>query len=222
MRKDVLVKREFESNESAANVAEDSSGLCENYSHTGAKYFASPLSNRREDEYGGSLENRLRLPLAVFRAVRDAAGSGIAVGVRLSASDWVEGGWDVAQSIELCRQLEAMNCAFLDVSSGGLSHLQKIPVGPGYQVHFAERIKREVRIPVVAVGMITGAQQAEQIVAEGKADMVAVARAMLNDPRWPWRLAAELGGTVKAPHQFWRCLPSGSPPISGEIKVGQR
>jgi 2,4-dienoyl-CoA reductase-like NADH-dependent reductase (Old Yellow Enzyme family) len=184
--------------------------------------FLSPLSNRRDDEYGGSLENRMRLPLEVFKAVREAAGPDIAVGVRVSATDWVEGGWDVTQTIALCKRLDSIGCAFIDVSSGGLSHLQKIQAGPGYQVPFAEAIKKEIRIPVVAVGMITQPQQAEDIVAAGKADVVAIARGFLNDPRWPWRAAAELTGTVTAPRQFWRCLPPGAAPIFGEIRIGQR
>ena len=184
--------------------------------------FLSPIANQREDEYGGSLENRMRLPLAVLAAVRDVAGPDIAVGVRLSGTDWVEGGWDIEQSAQLCKHLEAAGCAFLDISSGGISPAQKIPLGPGYQVHLAQRIKSEVAIPVITVGLITDPHQAEQIIAERQADMVALARGMLNDPRWPWRAAVDLGGTVRAPHQFWRCLPHGTPPIFGDIRIGQR
>ena len=184
--------------------------------------FLSPVANQREDDYGGSLENRMRLPLAVLAAVREVAGPDIAVGVRLSGTDWVEGGWDIEQSVQLCKQLEAAGCAFLDMSSGGISPAQKIPLGPGYQVHLAQRIKREVAIPVITVGLITDPQQAETIIAEHQADMVALARGMLNDPRWPWRAAIALGGTVQAPKQFWRCLPHGTPPIFGDIKIGQR
>ncbi len=184
--------------------------------------FLSPLANRRSDAYGGSLENRMRFPLEVFERVFAAAGSSMAVGVRISATDWVEGGWDVAQSITLCQKLESMGCAFLDVSTAGVSDLQKIPVGPGYQVPFAEEIKREVSIPVISVGLITQPRQAEEIVSTGKADMVALARAMLNNPRWPWTAAAELGGTVIAPKQYWRCLPAGPGTIFGEIIYGQR
>jgi 2,4-dienoyl-CoA reductase-like NADH-dependent reductase (Old Yellow Enzyme family) len=183
--------------------------------------FLSPLANQRTDEWGGALENRVRLPLAVFSAVAAAAGPEIAVGARLSATDWVEGGWDIEQTVALARRLESLGCAFLDISSGGVSYQQKIPVGPGYQVHFAERIKREVRIPVVTVGMITEPAQAEAIVAQGRADLVAMARAFLREPRWPWRAATELGGTVSAPPQYWRCLPPG-PPIFGELRIGQR
>ncbi len=184
--------------------------------------FLSPLSNRREDAYGGSLENRMRLPLEVFRAVAEAAGPQIAVGVRLSATDWVEGGWDPAQTVALSRRLEQLGCAFLDISSGGVSYQQKIPLAPGYQVPFAAQVKREVAIPVVTVGLVTQAAQAEQIIAEGSADMVALARAFLHDPRWPWRAAAELGATVAAPRQLLRALPPGHAPIFGPVRIGQR
>ncbi|HWI82621.1 NADH:flavin oxidoreductase/NADH oxidase [Ramlibacter sp.] len=184
--------------------------------------FLSPLANRRDDGYGGALEHRMRLPLEVFEAVAEAAGPGLPVGVRLSATDWVEGGWDIAQTIELARRLEARGCAFVDISSGGVSPLQKIPLGPGYQVHLAAQVKREVGIPVVTVGLITDPAQAEQIVAQGQADVVALARGLLHDPRWPWRAAAELGGTVAAPKQLLRALPGGHPPIFGDVKIGQR
>ena len=184
--------------------------------------FMSPLANQRTDEYGGSFENRVRFPLEVLKAVLDAAGSDISVGVRLSATDWMEVGWDLAQTIELCKQMEALGCSFLDISSGGLSYLQKIPVKPGYQVPFAEQVKREVRIPVVSVGLITSGSQAEAIVSQGQADLVAVARGFLHDPRWPWRAAAEVGGTVGTPKQLLRCLPHGHQPIFGEVRIGQR
>lgn len=184
--------------------------------------FLSPIANHRTDSYGGSLENRMRLPLAVLAAVQAAAGPDIVVGARLSATDWVEGGWDIAESILFCQALEARGCAFIDVSSGGISPAQKIPVGPGYQVHLAAQIKAAVTMPVITVGLITDPAQAQGILDEGQADMVALARTFLNDPRWPWRAAAQLGGTVQAPQQFWRCLPHGSPPIFGETKVGQR
>jgi 2,4-dienoyl-CoA reductase-like NADH-dependent reductase (Old Yellow Enzyme family) len=184
--------------------------------------FLSPLSNRRDDAYGGSLENRMRLPLEVFQAVAAAAGADIAVGVRLSATDWVEGGWDVEQTIEVSRRLEALGCAFLDISSGGVSSQQKIPLGPGYQVPFAAQVKREVKIPVMTVGLITDPAEAEAIVAQDQADIVAMARGFLRDPRWPWRAAAELGGTVAPPPQLLRSLPPGHAPIFGEVRIGQR
>lgn len=184
--------------------------------------FLSPLSNRRNDEYGGSLENRIRLPLEICSAVMEAAGPGIAVGVRLSATDWAEGGWEITQTITLAKRLQALGCAFLDISSGGLSYLQNISLAPGYQVPFAEKIKREVGIPVISVGLITDPVQAESILAEGKADMVALARGFLRDPRWPWQAAVELGGTVAVPKQLLRSLPQGHEHIFGKIKIGQR
>ncbi len=184
--------------------------------------FMSPLSNQRTDEFGGSLENRLRLPLAVFSAVREAAGPGLPVGVRLSATDWADGGWDLEQTLVIAQRLSALGCSFLDISSGGASHQQKIPLGPGYQVPFAEQVKRMVGIPVVTVGLITEPRQAEDIVARGQADVVAMARGFLFDPRWPWRAAAELGGTVVPPRQLLRCLPQGHAPIFGEVRIGQR
>ena len=185
--------------------------------------FLSPISNQRSDAWGGTPENRMRLPLEVFDAVRDAAGPGLAVGVRLSATDWAEqGGWDLAQSIVLCRELQARGCDFLDISSGGVWHGQKIPLGPGYQVHLAEAIKREVDIPVVTVGLITQPRQAEDIVARGRADVVAMARGLLLDPRWPWRAAAELGGTVAVPPQLLRALPADHAPVFGDVRIGMR
>ena len=171
--------------------------------------FLSPLSNLRTDGYGGSLENRMRLTLRVFDGVRAAVPRATAVGARVSATDWVDGGWDLAQTIALAEALEARGCDFIDVSSGGLSPAQKIPIGPGYQVPFAEAIKKTVRMPVITVGLITEPQQAEQIVADGRADAVALARGMLYDPRWPWHAAAALGGSVSAPPQYARSMPAG-------------
>ena len=184
--------------------------------------FLSPLSNTRQDEYGGSLENRMRFALETFEVVRKAAGPDIAVGARLSATDWVEGGWDIDQSIELSKRLQSMGADFLDVSSGGVSPHQKITLGPGYQVPFAEKIKAEVHIPVMTVGLITEPQQAEDILKNGKADLVALARGMIADPRWPWRAAAALGGSVQGSPQYYRCLPSGYPSVFGSIKTSQR
>lgn len=184
--------------------------------------FLSPLSNQRTDAYGGSLENRMRLPLAIFDAVRKAAGPDIAVGARLSATDWAEGGWDLDQSIVFSRELQAHGADFIDVSSGGVAAHQKITIGPGYQVPFAEAIKKEVTIPVIAVGLITEPQQAEDILQQGKADIVALARAFVSDPRWPWRAAAALGGTIVGAPPYFRCLPHGSPPIFGDVKTNQR
>lgn len=169
--------------------------------------FLSPLSNRRSDEYGGSLENRMRFPLEVFDAVRTVLPADRPVTMRVSATDWIEGGWDVEQTVEFVRILEKRGCAAIHVSSGGLDPRQRIPVGPSYQVPLAREVKRAVNIPVVAVGLITDFEQAEAIVGTGDADMVALARGMLYDPRWPWHAAAVLGGKVKAPVQYLRSEP---------------
>jgi 2,4-dienoyl-CoA reductase-like NADH-dependent reductase (Old Yellow Enzyme family) len=169
--------------------------------------FLSPLSNQRTDEYGGSLENRMRFPLEVFDAVRAAFPAERAVTMRISGTDWVEGGWDVEQSIAFAQALEARGCAAIHVSSGGLDPRQQIPVGPSYQVPLARAIKQATTMPVVAVGLITDYEQAEAIVATGDADMIALARTVLYDPRWPWHAAAHLGARVKAAPQYLRSQP---------------
>ena len=169
--------------------------------------FLSPLSNQRTDQYGGALENRIRYPLEVFKAVRAAVPAGMAVGMRISATDWVEGGWDIEQSVVFARALEKLACDFIHVSSGGLSPQQKIPLGPNYQIGFAARIKQETGMPTIGVGLVTEPAQAEEILETGQADMVALARGMLFDPRWPWHAAAELGDHVTAPPQYLRSQP---------------
>jgi 2,4-dienoyl-CoA reductase-like NADH-dependent reductase (Old Yellow Enzyme family) len=169
--------------------------------------FLSPLSNQRSDEYGGSLENRMRFPLEVFDAVRDAFPPERAVSVRVSGTDWADGGWDVEQTIAFAQALEARGCTVIHVSSGGLTPAQKIPVGPGYQVPLAREVKRATSMAVVAVGLITEYEQAEAIVATGDADLIGLARAILYDPRWPWHAAAALGARVKAPPQYLRSQP---------------
>ena len=169
--------------------------------------FLSPLSNRRDDEFGGSLENRMRFPLEVFDAVRAAFSSERAVSVRVSATDWIDGGWDIAQTVEFAKRLEEHGCDAINVSSGGLSPAQQIPVGPSYQVPLARAVKNAVKMPVVAVGLITEPQQAEAIISTGDADMIALARSVLYDPRWPWHAAAELGAQVRAPKQYLRSQP---------------
>ena len=156
--------------------------------------FLSPLSNARTDEYGGTLENRMRFPLEIFDLVRAAFPSERPVGVRVSATDWVEGGWHLDDTIAFARALKTRGVDWMDVSTGGVSPLQKIEIGPGYQVRFAEAVKAATGIATMAVGLITEAQQAEDIIASGKADMVALARGMLYDPRWPWHAAAQVGG----------------------------
>jgi 2,4-dienoyl-CoA reductase-like NADH-dependent reductase (Old Yellow Enzyme family) len=169
--------------------------------------FLSPLSNRREDEYGGSVENRLRFPLEVFEAVREAFPAEKPVTVRVSATDWVDGGLAIEQTLAFAKKLEELGCDAIHVSSGGLHPAQKIPVGPSYQVPLARAVKAAVRMPVIAVGLITEPEQAEAIVATGDADMVALARAILYDPRWPWHAAAALGAQVRAPNQYLRSQP---------------
>jgi 2,4-dienoyl-CoA reductase-like NADH-dependent reductase (Old Yellow Enzyme family) len=161
--------------------------------------FLSPLANQRTDEYGGSLENRMRFPLEVFAAVRAVFPAERPVWIRVSASDWVPGGWDIADTAAFASALKARGCAAIHVSSGGISPRQEIKLGPGYQVPFAQRVKAEVGLPTIAVGLITEPEQAEAVVADGKADAVALARAMLYDPRWPWHAAAKLGARVWAP-----------------------
>ena len=175
--------------------------------------FLSPLSNRREDEYGGSLENRMRFPLEVFDAVRAAFPAGRPVSVRLSGTDWVPGGWDIEQTVAFSKALEARGCSAIHVSSGGLHPAQAIPVGPGYQVPLARAVKQAVAIPVVAVGMITDFDHAEAIVATGDADLVAIARGILYDPHWPWHAAAHLGASVAVPPQYLRSQPRQFPKL---------
>ena len=143
--------------------------------------FLSPLANRRSDRYGGSLENRMRFPLEMFSAVREVWPEAKPLGVRISASDWIEGGWDLPQSIEFAQRLKAAGCDWVDASSGGLAPEQKIAPGPGYQVPFAEAIRKETGIPTIAVGLITEPRQAEDIIAAGRADMVALARGLLYE-----------------------------------------
>jgi 2,4-dienoyl-CoA reductase-like NADH-dependent reductase (Old Yellow Enzyme family) len=184
--------------------------------------FLSPLSNRRDDEYGGSLENRMRFPLEIFQAIRAAVSPEMVVGMRVSATDWVEGGWDPEQTVALARELDKLGCQFIHVSSGGLSPQQQIALSPGYQIEFAARIRQEVKMPVIGVGLITEASHAEAILQDGQADMVALARAILYDPRWPWHAAAELGATVTAPPQYWRSQPRELKHLFGDTRLGQR
>jgi 2,4-dienoyl-CoA reductase-like NADH-dependent reductase (Old Yellow Enzyme family) len=169
--------------------------------------FLSPLSNRRDDRYGGSLENRMRLPLEVFDAVRAAFPADRPVTFRVSGTDWADGGWDIEQTVALAQMLEAHGCSAIHVSSGGLTPAQRIPVGPSFQVPLARAAKQATTIPVIAVGMITEFEQAEAILGTGDADLIAIARAALYDPRWPWHAAAHFGAKVKAPNQYLRSPP---------------
>jgi NADPH2 dehydrogenase len=184
--------------------------------------FLSPISNKRTDQYGGSLPNRMRYPLEVFDAIRAAVPAEMPVGIKISATDWVEGGFDLPQAIEFALELKQRGVDWIDVSSGGVSPLQKIPLSPGYQVPLAQGIKHATGVTTMAVGLITEPKQAEEIVASGKADMVALARGMLYDPRWGWHAAAELGGQVVAPPQYWRSQPSTQKALFGATTFGAR
>jgi 2,4-dienoyl-CoA reductase-like NADH-dependent reductase (Old Yellow Enzyme family) len=182
--------------------------------------FLSPIANQRTDAYGGSLENRMRFPLEVFAAVRTVFDG--PVGLRLSASDWVEGGWDVEQSKVFSKALKALGCDFLHVSSGGVSPKQKIALGPNYQVPFAKELRASGEMVTTAVGLITDPHQAEAVLQDGEADLVALARGFLYQPRWGWQAAAALGGTVEAHPTYWRCLPRDAQAAFGKVAVGGR
>ena len=173
--------------------------------------FMSPLSNKRTDEYGGSFENRIRLTLEVFQAIKNAVPHDYPIGMRISATDWMDGqdSWNVESSVGLSKALEQLGAVYIHVSSGGLHAKQKIKIGANYQVPFAEAVKKVVHIPVIAVGMITEAQQAENILKSEQADAIALARAMLYEPRWPWHAAAALGANIEIAPQYLRCQPHG-------------
>lgn len=173
--------------------------------------FLSPLSNLRTDAYGGAFENRIRFVLECAAAVRKALPDRCPLFVRVSATDWTEGGWDVEQSVALARRLKAQGVDLIDCTSGGNVEKAAIPVGPGYQVPFAARIRREAGIATAAVGMITRAEQAEQILQNGAADMVLLARELLRDPYWPLHAAQALGHAISWPAQYLRAAPRGAP-----------
>jgi 2,4-dienoyl-CoA reductase-like NADH-dependent reductase (Old Yellow Enzyme family) len=175
--------------------------------------FLSPLSNRRDDEYGGGLDNRMRFPLEVFDAVRATFPADRAVSMRVSGTDWADHGWDIDQTIAFAQALETRGCAAIHVSSGGLTPAQQIPVGPSYQVPLARAVKKATHMPVIAVGLITEFEQAEAIVGTGDADLIALARTILYSPRWPWHAAAHFGAHVKAPNQYLRSQPREYPDL---------
>ena len=170
--------------------------------------FLSPLSNQRTDAYGGSLENRMRFPLQVFKALRDSLPATIPLGLRLSATDWAPGGWDLDSSLILSNRVKALGAAYIHVSSGGLTPKQAMRPSPGYQVPFASAIKTETQLPTIAVGLIERADAAEAILVRGQADLIGVARAMIYNPRWPWQAAATLGAPMTIPGAAWRCIPA--------------
>jgi 2,4-dienoyl-CoA reductase-like NADH-dependent reductase (Old Yellow Enzyme family) len=182
--------------------------------------FLSPIANQRTDEFGGSFDNRIRYPLEIFAAMRKVY-SGV-LGIRISASDWVEGAWDVTQSAEFAKRIKALGCDFIHVSSGGVSPAQKIALGAGYQVPFARDIRHASSLPTIAVGLITDAHQAEAVLQAGEADLVALARAFLYEPRWGWHAAAALGGEVTAKENYWRCLPREVQAVFGKVSIGVR
>lgn len=169
--------------------------------------FLSPIANQRTDHYGGSFENRVRLTLEVTDAVRAVWPAELPLLVRISATDWADGGWNIDESVQLATQLRARGVDLIDCSSGGLAAHQQITVGPGYQVPFARRIRAEAGVPTAAVGLITEAAQAEQIVADGSADMVFLARELLRNPRWPLLAAHALGASIPWPSQYERARP---------------
>ncbi len=166
--------------------------------------FLSPIANRRDDEYGGSLENRMRFPLEAFNAMRAAWPDEKPMGVRISVTDWVEGGWNPDEAVVFAEELKRIGCDYVTASSGGVSERQKIELGEGYQVAFAHRIRAEAGVPSMAVGMIYDPRHAERIVADGEADMVALGRGLLFDPHWAIRAAAVLDVPAPSPPQYAR------------------
>ncbi|MDI2091759.1 NADH:flavin oxidoreductase/NADH oxidase [Commensalibacter oyaizuii] len=164
--------------------------------------FLSPLSNHRQDSYGGSLENRMRFALEIYKAVYDAVQ--IPVWVRISATDWVDKGWNLDEAIILCKALKALGCPAIHVSTAGLSPQQKIPAGPGFQVSFAHEIRKQAAIPTIAVGLISEPETAEAILASGQADAVAIGRSILANPHWPWVAAQRLNRKITTVPQYWR------------------
>ena len=184
--------------------------------------FLSPIANARTDAYGGSFERRIAFPLEVFDAVRAEWPAKRPLGVRLSCTDWVGGGWTLDESIEFARRLVARGCDWIDASSGGVSPAQKIPLGPGYQVPLSRAIRHATGACTMAVGLITTPAQAQEIVASGDADLVAMARGFLWDPRWVWHAAAVLGAPVVPPPQYLRSAPRDAASVFTGAKIGQR
>lgn len=170
--------------------------------------FLSPLTNKREDAYGGDLRGRMRFALEVFEAVRAGWPAHKPLGMRLSCTDWVKNGWSLDDSVVLANELKKLNCDYITASSGGSVPEQEITIGPGYQVPFAAEIRRKVGVKTAAVGLITEARQAEQILQDGDADIIALARGMIYNPRWPWHAAIELGEEPDFPVQYERAHPA--------------
>jgi 2,4-dienoyl-CoA reductase-like NADH-dependent reductase (Old Yellow Enzyme family) len=169
--------------------------------------FLSPLANKRTDKYGGSLQGRMRFAIEVYEAIRAVVPEWKPIGMRISSTDWADGGWTLDESIALAAELKKRGCDYITASSGGSVPEQQLKVGPGYQVPFAERIRCEAGIPTMAVGLITEPQQAEDIIANRQADLVALGRGMLFNPRWPWHAAVHFGEQVYYPPQYERSHP---------------
>jgi len=182
--------------------------------------FLSPIANQRADNFGGSFENRVRFPLQVFKAMREVFDG--TFGMRLSATDWIDGGWTLEETTALSLLLKDAGANFIHISSAGIAPQQQIKIGPGYQVPFAKHVKEKTGMPTIAVGLITDPHQAEAVLAEGSADMVAIGRSFLYKPRWGWEAAAALGGKVQATSQYWRSLPKEANGIFGDAKIGMR
>lgn len=182
--------------------------------------FLSPLANQRTDSWGGAYEGRTAFPTRIFKALRGVFSGPL--GVRVSATDWVDGGWSAEDTCRWATQLKALGADFVHVSSGGVSPQQKIPVGPGYQLPLARRVRQVSGLTTLGVGLITHAAQAEAALQNGDADLVALARAFLYNPRWGWQAAAELGGTVQAMPAYWRCLPKEAQAAFGNVRIGMR
>jgi 2,4-dienoyl-CoA reductase-like NADH-dependent reductase (Old Yellow Enzyme family) len=182
--------------------------------------FLSPIANHRTDAYGGHFDNRTRFPMEVFEAVR-AVYKG-SLGMRISASDWVDNGWTPEETADFSLRLKLAGADFVHISSGGVAAQQKIALGPNYQVPFAKLVKQKTGMPTIAVGLITGPQQAEDILVRGDADLIALARAFLYKPRWVWEAAAALHGKVQASPQYWRCMPREAQGIFEAVQMGQR
>ena len=182
--------------------------------------FMSPLANHRDDAYGGSFEGRIRIVMEVFQAVR-AVYTGV-LGVRISACDWVEGGWTVEETTRLSALLKAQDCNFVHISSAGVSPLQKIDVAPGFQLPFARAVKVATGLPTIGVGLVTDPQCAEDALVRGDADLIAIARAVLFNPRWPWAAAAQLGGQVVGKVNYLRSQPLQARHIFSNQGGGQR
>jgi 2,4-dienoyl-CoA reductase-like NADH-dependent reductase (Old Yellow Enzyme family) len=182
--------------------------------------FLSPLANRRTDEYGGSLKNRMRYPLEVFAAMRAAWPADKPMGIRVSAVDWVDGGTTIEDTVAFAHEIKALGCDYMDVSSGQVDARQQIPFALGFNAPFAEKVRKEAGLPTMSVGLITGYQQAEDIIASGKADFICMGRGVMWDPRWSWHAAEELGAEAPYAPRTMPCHPKMRPQVFPKRAVG--